>query len=113
MSVEAVIGLADQLAVKAFFARARFVASHQQDRFAGYIERESHSPHAVRRIEPELFHISVARSLERVDARPAELWPELLKKARQGQNFGSHVHVQRVELRLKLIPDLNNPSSLL
>ena len=36
--------------------------------------------------------------------------PELLEKAGQCQNLRLHVFVQRVELRLKLIADINHPS---
>ena len=38
-----------------------------------------------------------------------QLRPELLKHARQRQNFRSHVWRQFEELRLKLVADLNNP----
>ena len=35
---------------------------------------------------------------------------ELLEKAGQGRNFRPHVFLQRKELRLELIADLNNPA---
>jgi hypothetical protein len=67
-------------------------------------------PYAARRVEPQLFHIPAPRPLQRVNARPPKLWPELLKKARQGQNFRPHILAEGVEFRLKLIADLNRPA---
>jgi len=113
MSVEAVIGLADQFPVEPFFADPRFIARNQQDRFSLCVESESYSPHSTRCVEPQFFHVLVTRSLQRVNARPSKLWTELLQKARQSQNFRPHVLVQRVEFRLKLIADLNKPAHFL
>jgi hypothetical protein len=52
-------------------------------------------------------------AIERVNARPPQLRAELLEKARQCQNLDLDVFVQRVELQLKLIADLNDPAHLL
>src|ERR1035437_575879 len=113
MAVETVIGLPDHPAVESFFARPRFVAGNEQDRLSLRVEGESHSPFAIRHAEAQFLHVRVPRSVQSVDARPPQLRPELLKKARQGQNLRLHVLIQRVELPLKLIADLNNPTHVL
>ena len=112
MSVETVISLSDQLAVEPFFAAARFISCHEQDRLTLRIESKGHPPLTVSRAEAQLLHIRVARIVQRVRAGPLQLRPELLEKASHYQNLGPHVFVQRVELRLKLIANLNNPAHL-
>src|SRR5262245_24795054 len=112
MGVETVIRLPDQCAIEAFFAGARFISCHEQDGCALRIEREGHSPFALRRAEAQLLHVGVPGSVQGVHAGPTQLRPELLEQARQGQNLCLDLLVQRIELRLKLIPDLNHPAHL-
>src|SRR5262249_40347553 len=112
MGVETVIRLPDQFAIEAFFAGARFISCYEQDRRALRIEREGHSPFAICRAEAQLLHVCMPGSVQCINAGPPQLRPELLEKARQGQNLCLYLLVQRVELRLKLIPDLNNPAHL-
>jgi hypothetical protein len=52
----------------------------------------------------------VAGAVQRIDARPSQLRPELLEQAGQGQNLRPHVFVQREELRLEFIANLDAPT---
>jgi hypothetical protein len=54
----------------------------------------------------------VARAFQRVNARAAQLWPEALEEERQGENLSLHILVQCVELRRKLVADLNHPAHM-
>ena len=110
MGIKTIIGLLDQFPVKAFFAGTRFIARHEQDRLTLRIESEGHSPFAIGRAETQLLHVRVARSIQRINTGPPCLRSELLKKSRQCQNLRPHVLVQHVELQLKLVADLNNPT---
>src|SRR5450432_1190760 len=109
MSVETVIGLSDQFAVEPFFANTRFIPCHEQDSLTLRIESKGHPPLTITRAEAQLLHIRVAPSVQRIGAGPLQLRPELLEKPGHCQNLYPHVRVQRVELRLKLIANLNNP----
>lgn len=109
MSIEAVVGLSNQLTVEALLAEARLIRRHEQNRLALHIKGEGYSLFAIRCVEAQLLHIGVAGAVHRVNARPPQLRPELMEKARQCQNLSPHVLVQRVELRFKLVADLNNP----
>src|SRR3989304_4047713 len=110
MSVETVISLSDHLAVEPFFAPPRFTPCHEQDRLTLRIESKGHPPLTISRAEAQLLHIRVARVVQRISAGPLQLRPELLEKPSHCQNLRPHVFVQRVELRLKLIANLNNPA---
>src|SRR6266567_9153636 len=109
MRVESLVGPADELPVKPLFTSARLVARDQQDRFALGIEGKGHAPHAIRCVKTELFHVGVTGTIERINTGPAQARPELLQKARMGENFRPHVLGQLVEFRLKFVADLNNP----
>src|SRR6266849_9270963 len=110
MSLETAISLSDQLTVEPFFADTGFISCHEQDSLALRVERKSYSPLPISRTKAQFFHIRVARVVQGVGVGPLQLRPELLEKARQCQNFRPHVFVQFVELRFKLIANLNNPS---
>src|SRR5580658_1611627 len=85
VSVETVIGLADRFAVEPFLAATRFIPRHKQHGPALRIESKSHSPLASSRAEAQFLHIRVAGTVQRIHARPPQLWPELIKQARQCQ----------------------------
>ena len=104
MGVKTVIRLPNQLPVKASFANPRLISCHEQDRRALRIEREGHSPFALRRAEAQLLHVGVPGSVQCVNAGPTQLRPELLEQARQGQYLCLDILVQRVELRLNSSP---------
>jgi len=110
MRVEPLVGLPDQLAVKPLFTAAGLIARDLQNCLPLGVECKSHPPLAIGRGEPQLLHVRVARSLERIYARPPELRSELLKQARQGQDLGLHVRMQRVEFRLKLVAYFYSPT---
>jgi hypothetical protein len=52
----------------------------------------------------------MAGSVQSVNAGPPQLRSELLEQARQGQDLGLHILMQRVELGFKLIANLDNPA---
>ncbi len=110
MSVKSRISLPYQFAVEALLAPTRFVSSHQQNRLPPRIKGKSHSPLAICRAESQFLHVGVAGPIERVHARPSQLWSKLLEKERQRQDLRLHVLVERVEFRLKLIGHLNGPA---
>jgi len=51
------------------------------------------------------------RSVEGVNARPAQLRTKLLKQAGEREDFGPHILVQIIEFRLELIADFNGPDA--
>ena len=110
MGVETVVGLTEQFAVEALFTAPGFVSRNQEDALAPRIEGKGYSPLAAGRAEPQLLHIRVAGAVQRIDARPSQLRPELLEQAGQGQNLRPHVFVQREELRLEFIANLDAPT---
>jgi hypothetical protein len=54
----------------------------------------------------------VTRIVKRIHAGPPQMGSILLKQASQREDLRSHMFVQLVELRLKLIADFNAPFSL-
>jgi hypothetical protein len=78
-----------------------------------FVSKAKVTPFAIRRAEAQFLHVRVPGAVQRVYAGPPQLRPEPLKEARQSQNLRLHVLVQRVELPLKLIADLDNPTHLL
>ena len=109
MGVETAISLSDEFAVEPFFAAARFISCYEQYRLPLLIERKGHPPLTISRAEAQFFHIRVARVVQCINAGPLQLRPELLEKPSQCQNLSPHVFMQRIELRLKLITNLDNP----
>ena len=110
MRVETLIGLADQLTVKPFFAHTRFISSYEQDGLTLCVESKSQPPLTICRAEAQLLHIRVARVVQRIGAGSLQLRSELLEQACQRQNLRPHAFMQIVELRLKLIANLNYPT---
>jgi hypothetical protein len=110
MGVETVVGLMEQFAVEALFTAPGFVSRDEQDTLAPRIEGKGYPPLAASRAEPQLLHIRVAGAVQRIDARPPQLRPELLEQAGQSQNLRPYVFVQREELRLEFITNLDAPA---
>ena len=52
-------------------------------------------------------------AIERIDAGPSQLRPELLEQACECESLHAHVLGQRVKLRLQFIADLDNPIHIL
>ena len=111
MSVETVISLADQLAVEPLFADPIYLLQPRRWPCAWGSKAKAtlHSPSAA--AEPQLLHICVARAVQRIDAGPPQLGPELLGKECQRQNLRPHGFLQREEFRLKRVADRNNPAT--
>ena len=80
MLIKSFVGLCYELAIKPLLAAARLVSSDQKNGIAFTVEREGDAPHAICRIKAQLLHIGVARTFERIDARPAELRAKLLQQ---------------------------------
>ena len=109
MRIEAVIGLADQLAIKSPFTDARFVACNEQNSGALRVECKYNPPLTIQRAESKLLHVRMTGALQCVHARASQRWSELLKKPGKRQNFRLHVFFQREKLRFELVADLDNP----
>src|SRR3546814_7425817 len=77
------------------------VTGHQQDGLPLEIKGKGNPPHAVSRVEPKLLHVGVARPLQRVHPRPAQLWAEGLKKFCLRKELVLHLGRQRIELDRK------------
>jgi hypothetical protein len=75
------------------------VATTQDDRFARRVEGERESPDTIGRVEPQLFHVRVARSRQRIDARSSHLRSEDLQCVDMREQLILNVLVQRLELR--------------
>ncbi len=109
MSLEPPIRLGNQLAIKAPFASARFVAAGQEHCPSARIEGESHAPYSIRSVKPEFFHIGVAGTMERIGTRPAQLRSELLKQPSVGQQFVLDALRQAFELTLEFLMEHDFP----
>src|SRR5260370_20670147 len=81
MGVKTLITFPYQFAVEAFFAPARLVSRHEQNRPAAGMKDESHSPFTIRHAESQFLHVRGALSGDRVNAVP-----KLLHKERQRHN---------------------------
>ena len=113
MRVKTLIRFRDESFVEFLLTNAGLVARDKKDCLAFRVERESYSPFAVSRAEAKLFHVRVAGAIQSVHARPSQLRSELLQKSGERKNFGPHVLVKivelRLELRLELVADFNGP----
>jgi hypothetical protein len=110
MGVKTSVGLAYQLTIEPPLASTRFVTRDKQDGLTLGIESKGHTPFAASCGEAQLFHVGMARALERVDARATELRAELLKQAGHGKNLSPHVFVQLLKFRRELVGNLNDLS---
>jgi hypothetical protein len=73
--------IADRLSVNRV-AHARLVAGNKQNGLPLWVEGEGNAPYAVRRVEPQFLHIGETGAVQRIHARPSQVWTELLKDAR-------------------------------
>ena len=78
MFIKSFVSLCYELAIKPLLAAARLVARDQKDRVAFRVERKAtrQTPSAASKRNS----IRVARTFERIDAGPAELWAKLLQQ---------------------------------
>jgi len=103
MSVEPLIGLGDQGLVEPLLRHPRLVARDQKDRLPFGIERVSHPPHPIIRLEPQLLHVGMFGAGERVGMRAAKLRAEDLKQGSRGKQFVVHRLRQGFALGVEVI----------
>ena len=113
MLIESFVGLCYELAIKSLLAAARLVSRDQQDRVAFPVEREGDAPDTACRVKAQLLHIRVARTVERIDAGPAELRAKPLQQQGMSAQFVPYVIRQRVEFGIEVLMEFNFPISLL
>jgi hypothetical protein len=112
MAVETVLGLSEQFAVEALFTHPDLSPATRRLplRLVSKAKATLHSPPAAPNRNSFIF---AWREPFRVsDARPPQLRPELLEQTGQSQSLRSYIFVQREELRLEFIADLNAPFHL-
>src|SRR5579871_1962123 len=110
MCVKPPVRLRDELLIEPLLTAAGFVASNKEDCLALRVEGESHAPLTIRRAEAQFFHIGVAGIVQCIDARTAQLRPELLQEPGMSKDFGPHILGQSIKLRLELVADFDAPS---
>ena len=110
MSIEPVVGLSDQLPVETPFTDPRLVASHKQDCLLARIEGEGYPPYSVVCAEAELFHVGVARALQRVHMRTPQCRSESLQQFHSREKLILDIHGQRIELRIESRIERDFPS---
>lgn len=74
MRIKTPVGNRNQVSIEATLIPPRLIAGYKNDRVAIWIESESGSPLALRRLEPELLHIGMPRASQSVCVGPAETW---------------------------------------
>jgi hypothetical protein len=109
MGIKSIIGLSDELAVKALLAASRFVSSDKQGSSASWIEGKSQPPNSTGGIEAHLLHVGVARSIERIYTWPPKLRAKLFNQASMGEDLVLHLFGQFVKLGLELLTDFDSP----
>ena len=109
MGVKPVVRFRDELLIEPLLAAAGFVAGDKKNCLALRVEGESHAPLTIRRAEAQLFHIGVAGIVQCIDARTAQLRPELLQEQSMSKDFGPHILGQSIKLWLELVADLDAP----
>ncbi len=112
MGGEATIRQGDELSVEPFLTATGFVAGDKQDRLALRIECEGGAPFAVCRFEPQLFHIGVLRSLERVRVWTTKLRTIVGQQLGDGEQSVLDIMLQREKLRLERVFEFNFPSHI-
>ncbi len=80
MLIKSFVGFGYEPAIKSLLAAPRLVSRDQKDRVAFRVEREGDAPHTACRVKTQLIHILVARTVERIDAGPAELRAKALQQ---------------------------------
>ena len=74
------------------------------------VERKGYAPDPTRHRKPELFHVGVARSVQRIHRRSPEHRAEFLKQVCMGKQFVLNSDRQIVEFRVEGILESNNPA---
>ena len=110
MGVEPLVGFPDQPVVESPLTDTGLVARHEQDRLSFGVERKGYAPDPTRYRKPELFHVGVARSVQRIHPRSPEHRAEFLKQVCMGKQFVLNSDRQIVEFRVEGILESNNPA---
>ena len=66
----------DETAIETTLTDTGLVASDQKNRLTLWIEGEGCTPDAIGSVEAKLLHVLVLRTLESIDSRSTELWPD-------------------------------------
>jgi hypothetical protein len=103
------IGLADQLAVKAFFADARFISGDEENCSALWIKCKGNAPYPIIRVKSKFHHVGVTRIIEGVNFGPSQLGTELLQKARQSQGGILHFLWKCKKFQLEFVTNQDRP----
>ncbi len=102
MFIEPGVRLGNHLSIKALLAHSGLIPSHQKNGIPSRIKCKGNPPNTVRRVKAQLFHVGVARTVQRIDSRASEQRPEMSQQSRLRQEFVCHGQRELVELRLKL-----------
>ena len=109
MCIKTIISLSDELRVKCLLAHAGLVCCHQQNRFAFGVKGKCYTPFNISRAKTQLFHVRVPGTVERVNAGPSQLRPELLQKLCKSKDLRLYILVQSIKFRLELISNFDDP----
>ncbi len=101
MIVEARLRLGYKLSVKAPFASPGFVSANQENGFSVGVEGERDAPDAIIRIAPQLLHVRVFRTFERIGMRPSELRTKFFEQSSFRGNGCFGLPRQRIEFGFK------------
>src|SRR5579871_3167945 len=91
MRVKPVVGFCDELLIEPLLAATGFVAGDEKNCLALRVEGERYAPLTTRRAEAQFFHIGVAGIVQCIDARTAQLRPELMQEPSVSKDFGPHI----------------------
>ena len=109
MTIETLVGFRNELPVKPFLLNSGLVTGHEKNGLAIRIKGEEDTPDAAIGFAPQLLHVRVLGSLERIGMRPAEPRTLSLKKAGLNQDRILDSHRTRLELHLEVIKEVDDP----
>ena len=101
MFIQPYVGPFDQSSVKALLRHAGFIARHENHRSSFRIEGVRHAPDAVIRVETQLLHVGVSRSVESIRPGSPQLRTGYSQQLNKRQHLILHGLVQPVEFRQK------------
>jgi hypothetical protein len=109
MLIVPLIRHANQIAIKAYLRGCALISSGQQDGLALWIKDLGNSPNTTIGIEAQLFHVGVARTLERICLRPAEQRAILAEYHRHSFQLLSNHLGQLPDFNCKIVVKLDRP----
>ena len=99
----------NQSPIEPGLAPPRLVSATQDDAPPHRVERERESPDTACRIEAEFLHVGVARPVQRIDPRPAQVWTEYFEHGHMCEQFILHCFGDGLAFRHALRMELNVP----